>query len=91
MKHDTGSNIIKLIYRYILQGTSKLMDMMLSRLVLYIGTLCVGYLLLKLFHETTWLSFLIFAELENNDVFNSAIAIFLLTFPVVTFNWFLKN
>ena len=91
MKHDTGSNIIKLIYRYILQGTSKLMDMMSSRLVLYIGTLCVGYLLLKLFHETTWLAFLIFAELENNDVFNSALAIFLLTFPVVTFNWFLKN
>ena len=91
MKHDTGSGIIKLIYRYILPVVNKLMDMVLSRFALYIGALCVGYLLLDAFHEKTWLAFLIFAELENNDVFNSAIAIFLLTFPVVTFNWLLRN
>ena len=91
MKHDTGSGIIKLVHRYILPGINKLMDMVPSRLVLYIGTLCVGYFLLQSFHEKTWLTFLVFAELEKNDVFNSAIAIFLLTFPVVTFNWLLKN
>ena len=91
MKHDTSSGIIKLIHRYILPGINKLVDMVLSRFMLYIAALCAGYFLLELFYETTWLTFLIFEELEGNNVFNSALAIFLLTFPVVTLNWLLKN
>ena len=91
MKHDTGSNIIKLVHRIFRQAQIKLVGIVLSRFVLYIAALCVGYFLLQSFHEKKWLTFLVFAELEENDVFNSAIAIFLLTFPVVTFNWLLKN
>ena len=91
MKHDTSNSIIKLVHRIFRQAQIKLVGMVLSRFVLYIAALCVGYFLLQSFHEKKWLTFLVFAELENNDVFNSAIAIFLLTFPVVTFNWLLKN
>ena len=63
------------------------------RLFLYILMVGVGVLLIysyaQNYHEI--LPIILGKNLVKNDIFVSALGIFLLTFPVITFNWWLKN
>ncbi len=63
------------------------------RIVLYIIAVAIGVLVLFYCHDPLHRYFVAnLTSLENdNAIFVSALAIFLLTFPVVTLNWLLKN
>ena len=91
MKYNAFSNMVKQIYRYILSDINKLIDMVLYRFMLYIAALYAGYLLLQPFFESVRLNIFSLTLLEGNYLFDSALALFLLTFPVVTLNWLLRN
>ncbi len=61
-----------------------------DRFKLYLKMVGIGVLLIWL-HYPIWLILTLFSSLQDNGLFSSALAIFLLTFPLVTFNWWLKN
>ncbi len=65
---------------------------MAVRTTLYVITGLIGVALL--FYCYDWIYCVILENtvvLKDSDVFKSTLAIFLLTFPIVTFNWLLKN
>ena len=91
MKYNTFSNMVKQIYRYILSDINRLIDMVLFRFLLYVVMLYAGYLLLQPFFESVRLNIFSLTLLEGNYLFDSALALFMFTFPVVTLNWLLRN
>ena len=90
MNYDTYSSMIKQICRYILSDINRLIDMVPFRFLLYVVMLYAGYLLLQPFFEPVRINIFSFVS-EDNHLFDSALALFLFTFPAVTFNWLLKN
>ena len=69
---------------------NKSSDIMRLRFLLYIAMLAAGLLLVTYLYDLILLLFLN-DKLYGNEIFASAIAIFLLTLPAITYNWWLKN
>ncbi len=62
-----------------------------DRFKLYLLMVGLGFALCLLHSPILWLLTIVTALEDGHTIFESTLVIFLLTFPVVTFNWWLKN